>query len=75
MVFTQQILMQAIGFAHESSQVIALDRTFEERLGCPDEDLRALRGQIGHTKRPGDEAFAVFVQGGYALLSAEFTIF
>ena len=76
MLFTQDILVQAIGFSHQSPQMIAFDRPFEERFGCPNEDLRILFGRlIGHTHRPRRETFPLFVQSGNALLSAEFIMF
>ena len=34
----QHVLVQAIGFAHESAQAVALHGVLEERFGCPYED-------------------------------------
>ena len=76
MLFAQDILMQAIGFAHKATHMISFDRPFKERFGCPNQDLRLFfRRLIGHTKRPGRKAFALLVKSRYALLTAESSIF
>jgi hypothetical protein len=69
--------MQAIGFAHESAQMIALDGTFEERFGCPNKDLGIISQTWlpGDTERPGRKALTVFVQLRDTFLSAESAMF
>ena len=64
----QQSLVQAVSLSHETPEVISFDRPFEERLGCPNQNL--CRGylrvggerQPSYPKRPGGETLAVPVE-------------
>jgi hypothetical protein len=60
--------------------MISFNRFFKEGLGSPDEDLGygggvTGYGHIGDTEGPGSEAFALFIECGDALLTAEFAMF
>ena len=58
----QDVLVQAKSFAHESSQMISFDGSFEERFGSPNKYLCILFSRlVCHAKRPRSEAFALFV--------------
>ena len=73
---SEQVLVQAISFPHQATQMISFDSAFEERFGRPNEHLRfLLRRLVGHAQRPRSEAFTLFVQLRNSHLSAEFVLF
>lgn len=72
----EYILVQPIGFAHQTAETVALHGTLEERFGRPYQDLRlAFRRLPGHAQRPSRETLSVLIQSGYPFLPAQLIIF
>lgn len=72
----QEMFLQAVGFPHPAAQAVTVHGVFEQRLGCPDENLGGVvhRGQVRDAQGPNDKAFALGIQLLDAQLPAEFLV-